>query len=855
MLLLLYVLPSQAQYRDYSINLIGDSARFQQVDQLNQDAFTLLSTRQYNRAIQLANQAILIADTIPYRAGEARGYHTLGKAYEGLRNFNSSLESFLQATRRYERINDQKNLGEVYLDIALSYQRQQGFEKAISYFNRYVELSDNNIKGKRLASIHENMGFAHAKLGHLQDAEENYQLALDYYEGQNNKLKITQILTRLSSIAEKEGKYDQAIKYSEELAQLAQVNNQPTDLVIHYNNLGYFHKRKGGDDKKPVDYFNRSQEILDANRSKLQPDQVSRILINIGVAYSSLNAYSKAKEYYEDAIKVLNKNPEFDEDEARAMNFLASNYYVSGNNSQAYNTVNEAIKIAEAKNYRAVLANSYLILSMILEKDRNVKQAEYFRSRAERIQKALDEEYAEQEAELMAQQLTFDQEEESLRNLIAENERINEENKRIKEEEERRQNELSLLRERARNDQLELDRARQQQALNLQLIRNQELEKNRILAEAKIARQRGDSLEREKRFADVQAQNKIAALEKEKQLADEKAKREKSEADAERQRSRNNFFAGIIALVGFILVLVVFFLINARRSNKKIKQQNEEITERNTMIQEQNHQIEKKNEELEDKNQKINDSIRAAETIQTAILPQDQKLQALLDEYFVLYLPLDIVSGDFYWASKVEEKLFVAAVDCTGHGVPGAFMAMIGNTILNELVNASKLKDPAEILVNLHDRIVIELKQKETKNQDGMDMGLCALETISDGKEVHIAYAGAKRPLYYIKDGKLEELKGDKKSIGGTIRSDKREFVTKDAVVPRGTYVYLSTDGFEDLPNPKRKKYGKARLKLTLEELSNLPLAQQGEKLMGILQDHRQDANQRDDVTLIGFRV
>lgn len=256
---------------------------------------------------------------------------------------------------------------------------------------------------------------------------------------------------------------------------------------------------------------------------------------------------------------------------------------------------------------------------------------------------------------------------------------------------------------------------------------------------------------------------------------------------------------------------------------------------------------------IQRKNQHITSSIQYAQKIQQAILPPTEMMRSIMKDSFVLYLPKDIVSGDFFWLRDQSNQLFLAAVDCTGHGVPGALMSMIGNTLLNQIINEKKITNPAKILEALHLGVQEALKQTDQsgKNREGMDMALIKI----DKKSYKLTFSGARRPLYLVKDNQLTEIKGDKKSIGGFQKEEKRTFSNQTQTLQKGVMIYLTSDGFTDQLNPDSKKFGSKRLKASLEELGRLGCQDQKEKLQEILKNHQKTEEQQDDITIIGIRT
>lgn len=257
--------------------------------------------------------------------------------------------------------------------------------------------------------------------------------------------------------------------------------------------------------------------------------------------------------------------------------------------------------------------------------------------------------------------------------------------------------------------------------------------------------------------------------------------------------------------------------------------------------------------ELAQKNEDITDSIQYAKRIQEAILPTRENIFRHLPESFILYKPKDIVSGDFYWFFKKDNKKIIAAVDCTGHGVPGAFMSMIGHNLLNQIVIEKGITNPAEILSQLNNGVQEALKQKGTEGEtmDGMDVALCTIDEQQDEFE----FAGAFRPLYLIRNKNLEKIEGSKFPIGGGQHETVREFQCYKRKIIKGDMIYMFSDGFADqFGGLKGKKFMTKRFQENLLQIHDKRPVDQEILLEAKITEWRGSFEQVDDILVIGIR-
>ncbi len=303
----------------------------------------------------------------------------------------------------------------------------------------------------------------------------------------------------------------------------------------------------------------------------------------------------------------------------------------------------------------------------------------------------------------------------------------------------------------------------------------------------------------------------------------------------------------------FLFIIFISIRLGARRLRIQKEKLEAIVTERTFEVVEQKKQIETQNHELESAYKGIQDSIHYAERIQHAILPLTSEINTIFPDSFVLFRPRDIVSGDFYWMVTRGSLTWIACVDCTGHGVPGAFMSMIGNTLLNEIVLEKNIESPDKILDLLHIRIRQALRQDAGgETRDGMDISLCMF----NHEKQKLSYAGANRAIWIIRNNELNAIPADKFSIGGDQENEVRHFKLTELNIINGDCIYLSSDGYADqFGGPKGKKFMVKKFQEVLLEIHTLPMIEQGIKLEKTFLEWKGLLEQVDDVLVIGIKI
>ncbi len=318
----------------------------------------------------------------------------------------------------------------------------------------------------------------------------------------------------------------------------------------------------------------------------------------------------------------------------------------------------------------------------------------------------------------------------------------------------------------------------------------------------------------------------------------------------------------IVFFMGIGPLIFVLYTRNLRRRNEnlenmvkvrtdEISQANEELKQQNEEILQQRDLLNERNKQINEQNKNILASINYAERIQTAMLSIDNKLQKNISDYFIFYKPKNIISGDFYWIENVEGKVIIAISDCTGHGVPGALMSMLGISGLKDTIFQEKILEPNLILEHLHLYIHNSLKQEKSHNNDGMDIAII----VWDKTKNTIKYAGAHAPVYILQNNQIRRIKGDRISIGGRFYKEKRTY-TQHIIDPKNIEaLYMASDGYKDqIGGSANRKFMSRKFEKLLFEVSSYPIKEQKNIIEKRFFDWKKGEVQTDDVLVFGMK-
>lgn len=559
--------------------------------------------------------------------------------------------------------------------------------------------------------------------------------------------------------------------------------------------------------KKAIPYLKESANLYGKNKDF---KKVMTIYSNIGLIYSNLDEYDKSLLYFKQSLKIR-RSIGNEKDIASGMLDLAYILSVQQDYKNAILNILKALDIANKIQEPKLVLISYNMLAENYQKAGNMQKA----------------------AEYMDKFATYRKHYEKSQSK----ERFSEE--RIK-----TAAEISMKNSENRAKQLELELIRKNKEIAEDTL-NRKIrarEDSLAIAEAKIALEK----------------SKFEQAEKDRLLAESKSKAEKAQ--------QRLIYAIGIAIIVVILLVAFILVLNIRRR----KRHNLQLQETNDEIEKQKRNIELKNNELtdafnkiEEQNNDINASINYAVNIQSSMLPSQSSLQQMIPESFILFKPRDKVSGDFYWFKDTivnpgkadqHKKIFVSAIDCTGHGIPGAFLSMLSYNLLDNIIEQQNIFKPGEILDELHKGVRKSLRQNESKNRDGMDMALCSYNPENNMLE----FSGAKNPVIYIKDNKLHRVKGSIKPIGGILydKNESIKFKTTNIEIDSPTTVYIFSDGYADqIGEQTGRKLMTRFFRNLLGDIHNKPLHEQKDILDMFLKKWQGNLEQVDDIVIIGFKL
>ncbi|WP_345375211.1 tetratricopeptide repeat protein [Algivirga pacifica] len=755
------------------------------------------------------------------------------------------LNNYEQAIRLQRRVlaltssEEEDYVQEVY-NTGLLYEEWGVYKDAITYYQQVLAqaLPTSPLWQESQVKLAE----CYFSLNEWERSLEVYEQVLERSMAQQNTGETSYSLGAIARLNELMGDFEQALQFHLKRYQLDD-DNATLGLIekaSRANNLGYAYQRVHQAEQAAY-YLNEAIRLKEQAGVK---QEMLTALINLGVVYNGDKKLSQAQEVFERAHDLTLEQGR-KEQEVIVLSYLAKLYQNQGKEEKSLKIWEEVLEKGdeESQLLRPNMAQAHQELGQLFSKYGMYREANTQYNAAHELEKVMiGDRYGERldslkkvvAANTIDKELKLLQIEKEIKQLELKQQQLEDTNK---------EQQILLLQQQKAKEQLEKERAWQlvETERNLSQIRGLEH------AKALLA------LANKKKEQEAKQQAEIFA--RENQLKAERNRVQRLELEDIRQRQKLILFGTLLLFVVTAGILYAFFHI--RKKNAQLRISKQQLTENAVTLTAMNERLQYNSEVIENKNQEIYSSLQYAQRIQTAMLPSLEAIREHIPELFVFYKPYDLVGGDFYWFWYEDRKSFLAVADCTGHGVPGAFLSMIGHKLLQEIVVEKKNHRPSEILSLLHEGMMKALRQQDTGNNDGMDISLVVI----DHKARELQFAGAHHSMLYLVEGKeMNHLKGNRRAIGGSIYQKEgmsEDLFTTHTLPMEGiATIYLYTDGFQDQFSPAGKKYMNKRFRDFLKSIHHRRIFDQEELVEREFENWKGTLErQTDDVLVVGFRI
>jgi serine phosphatase RsbU (regulator of sigma subunit) len=849
-----------------------DSLRFQE---LFEEAQMNYKEGQPSSALNMLGEALQIAMQLKMEQAEAGVLELIGDVFISEKHAEESIPYYLRVTSVLEFTDDSTSMQGVFRKIGDAYSMADVHEKAVEYYLKAEKLLVERDVEERL-ELTEKLGTASLLSGKTEEALEHFLLYEVMLKEQSRE--PVPAWTQLVNAHRENGNYEDCLNYTEKLLDHYGKEGNNAEIAVLQNNMGFYLtqlKRY----QEALEHYSLAVEHAEAAGSPAGKIAVMRA--NMGVCYQNMNEPEDAKDHLNQAIGGLRAD-DLSGDRSRIENIEALIYFNENDLYNAGHFCREAISSAEEAGDDKLLSDAYLTYSRVLRAGNDPENALKYYESYLAIRDSLLLEQKLNQQQLKERISRLDRSEKDLLLRLKE-ERVNElaiNRLTLLLESEEQAKELLMKESDLRL--LEQERLRQSLIITEQQYRvEQQARQNRILEQeqriAKLALEQEQQKQRE-------AEQEITLLEQQQRL---------DQLSLEKQKEQRRALIGIVVLMIMVVILVTVSMLSTRRKNALLARQKKEIEEKNRDLEQKNEEISAQRdeieaqrdeieaqrnmvfdqkEEIEQINTEVMKSIEYARRIQSSTLPDLEMLGGISSSHFLLFRPRDIVSGDFYWMAQVEASTVLVVADCTGHGVPGAFMSVMGMSMLNEIVQKEYVTHPGVILRRMRKEIIRTLGQKGTSGEqrDGMDIALIEF----DQKEKRIQYAGAFNSIYLVRKSGLHapdiqdmnvieggttggftfyEIPADRMPIAYYERMEK--FTTRRFNIMEGDQLYLFTDGFADqFGGEKGKKFKYKPFKKLILDHAGLGMDEQGQALNRTLDEWKGSYDQVDDICIIGLK-
>jgi tetratricopeptide (TPR) repeat protein len=750
----------------------------------------------FDDAYQNYKKANVLAQVGGFNEISAISLNSIGLNYYYQGKLDDALVSYNQSFIFAKKNGVKKEEGNALFNIGQVYRKRNNIDTATYFYYQALKSFEAIKDANGLAKTNNSLGLIHSESGDYKKATEFYNTALKYRELTGDKKGCAILYNNIGNVSYSWGKYEKAIDDYQKALKIFEVIGSREGIARCANNIGlvYENLARGDNYKQNIGYYRKALEYH---------EKAFIIWEGLGEEYEMAKSYNNignvnAKEVYEKLIAKYGTNWENTIDYKEKI--LVKNEYL-----KTIEYYRKSLTLREKIKDKPGIASSLSNLGKIYNYTGNYSQALSYLERALKMNEALDNKNEVAYNILEIGRIYY--------NLKSYNKALDYFNRS-----------LSLAQ---RNDLTKVEREAYSSLSNIYYATGdyqQSLNTYKRFVEIQDSFLNENNM---KQIAEIQTQYETEKKEQQIQLLNKDAKLK----DVQRKTTILLAIGGLLFLSVIIVVLI--------RQNKQRQNTNNELAAKNQLITEQKTEI--------------TDSIHYAKRIQSAVMPVESHVRQLLPDSFVYFKPRDIVSGDFYWMSEKSGKVIVAAADCTGHGVPGAFMSMLGTALMSNIVAEADEIHSEDILNGLRHHIINSLHQtgKEGENKDGMDLALYIL----DPANLTLEFSGANNPLYVVRNGELIETKADRMPIGIHERVG-IPFTRNNIELKKGDMVYTFSDGYHDqFGGPSNKKFMSANLKRLFVQIANEMVDKQSEILDKTITDWMRDTYQVDDMLVIGVRV
>jgi serine phosphatase RsbU (regulator of sigma subunit) len=763
-----------------------------------------------NLSYEYVSQALKMSNELSYLWGQEKALSNLSTYYRNIGELEKAKESAEKILTLKNAMYSPEAVFDYNFAIAQIKRIENNPDEEYQYYINALENSDKYKYAKGIAHSHRSMADFWSRKGEFDSSNFHIAKAIKIFKDLDMLNEIAGSYNTMATTYARNNELDSSEATFLKALEINLKLNNKNDIADNYSNLALVNYFKNYKEK----FISYSQNALDIYEKINNKVGMAAKYSDISIVYSELENFSKAIEFAKKSISI-NKQIGNPQGLANAYNNIGNYYKEIDSLSLAIDYYNKAIEVADKINLLDIKPQILFNLGVLFKKQNDLKKAEVNYKLAEKLTLEL-------QMSNMNSQLAYIYT--NLADLYKDSKRLGLAiDYLIKAEELAKQENLSNVKVNIYDNYAQVYDSLDNYTLAYKF--------HKLFTNLKDSL---NNVEKQKIISELNTKYETEKKEKENELLLAQNEINISEKKALQIRTYS-------LIIGIILVIILAIILYNRyrlkqKSNLILEKQKQEITEQKQIVDRQNEEI--------------MSSIRYAEKIQMAILPFEKELKDNFKEHFVLFRPKDIVSGDFYWFAEQNGNRYIASVDCTGHGIPGAMLSLIGNMLLNEAVTLKENILPSEILNFLDDRIKFILNQygDDVETQDGMDLNLVM---ISDNQ---VVFSGARRPLFVYTD-KLLTYKGTRMSIGGKQRGRVSGFEDEFIEYVPDMKIYLFTDGITDQMGANNKKFGTNNIKDFIETHHNKDMKEQITIINMLFDEHTANEEQRDDITLIGVKI